>query len=144
MWPSGILAVAWSTWGNAAAVESSTRDSYGKLRLVTGDAANQCANYKGQPNDYSCHSDTCIGTGGRCGATLAEPKLDLGGGCNFTHATAASLTACARAAASACDAQPGCRSFALDPKWHGSVPAAKKTEVREVANLPAEVKQSYV
>jgi hypothetical protein len=90
-----------------------------------GPSTEPCASYGAPPKGYACHSDTCLGVDGKCGATLAEPKLDLSGGCNFTHATATSLAACALAASAACGAQPGCRSFALDPNWHGSAPAAK-------------------
>jgi hypothetical protein len=85
----------------------------------------KCSDYGAPLKGWVCHSDTCLGTGGHCGHSLAEPKLDLSGGCDFTSANMSSLRACTLAAAKACDAQAGCRSFALDPKWHGSVPAAK-------------------
>ena len=63
---------------------------------------------------------------GDCGASLAEPALDLSGGCSSTSGTAEALGACAAAAAAACDAQPGCGSFALDPSWSAaSKPKAK-------------------
>ena len=96
------------------------------IAAAGGGPTQQCASYgPAPPKGYACRSDSCLGVGGSCAATLAEPKLDLVGGCNFTHATDASLAACALAAAAACNAQPGCRSFALDPKWHGSAPATK-------------------
>ena len=71
---------------------------------------------------YGCRGGYCVTDSaagkGNCGVSLAEPELDLSGGCSFAlPRTATALRACAAAAAAACDAQPGCGSFALDPTW---------------------------
>ena len=85
-----------------------------------------CADFGQTPVGYTCHSGRCPGASGHCGATLAEPALDLSGGCSFaSSASVASMQACVTAAAVACGSQPGCGSFALDPDWHGSTPKAK-------------------
>ena len=80
-------------------------------------AKHPCGDYGAAPKGYSCHPAVCSGRSGNCGVSLAEPKLDLSGGCSFKSGTRAALAACAAAAAAACDAQPGCGSFALDPGW---------------------------
>ena len=88
-----------------------------------------CSDYGGDSSvpGYSCHGGTCVAgssaSQGNCGVSLAEPKLDLSHGCSFKGHTKAGLSACAAAAAAACDAHPGCGSFALDPRW--SAPGAR-------------------
>ena len=98
-------------------------------------ASHPCSDYGGAASlqGYACHSGVCVSDGaagrGNCGASLAEPALDLSGGCSFESGTAAALAACAAAAAAACDAQSGCGSFALDPSWSAAggkgAPSAK-------------------
>ena len=94
-----------------------------------------CADYGGDasPPGYGCRGGYCVtdraAGESNCGVSLAEPALDLSGGCSFKSGTTAALTACAAAAAAACDAQPGCGSFALDPLWTapdaGGMPSVK-------------------
>jgi hypothetical protein len=81
-----------------------------------------CAAYGTSPTGYACHSNSCPGKGSRCTTAIAEPELDPRGGCNFSTA----LPACVHAAARACEAQPGCSAFALDPAWPRSrIPTAQ-------------------
>lgn len=103
-------------------------------------ASHPCSEFGATPPaGYTCISGHCSGTDGKCSVTLAEPKLELGGGCSFAAgAPAASMAACAEAAAAACDALPDCGSFALDPNWHGSTPMAKlfADDVRTLVSNP--------
>ena len=88
--------------------------------------AHSCASFgAAPPTNYDCKAGYCIGSSTSCGATIAEPLLDLSGGCSFVEPTTASMAACAKAAAAACDASTACRSFALDPSWHATTPKAK-------------------
>jgi alpha-L-fucosidase 2 len=77
------------------------------------------------PPGYDCNTGACMGADGHCGTEIAEPLLDLSGGCSFAQPTEMSLAACAEAAAAACDAEQGCGSFALDPQWKSYTPKAK-------------------
>ena len=91
-------------------------------------ASHPCTDYggtAGQPG-FTCHDAVCVGSNGNCGTSLAEPKLDLSSGCSFKNITdKVALEACAAAAAAACDQQPRCVSFALDPRWDSREPTAK-------------------
>jgi hypothetical protein len=60
---------------------------------------------------YDCLPDACLGAGGNCGITLAEPVLACG--------SPPTWQACATAAAAACAATPGCAAFAMSNEWLG-------------------------
>jgi hypothetical protein len=60
---------------------------------------------------YACHASACLGAGGNCGVTLAEPALQCG--------SPPTWPACASAAAAACQSTPGCQGFALSTQWQG-------------------------
>jgi hypothetical protein len=71
-----------------------------------GPAADPCAS---SPPGWKCTPGACMGTGGDCGPTLAEPTLP----CNQTW------TDCVPAAAAACRATPGCVAYSLSDDWLG-------------------------
>ena len=73
-----------------------------------GSAPNPC-NATAVPG-YACHPGTCMGAGGSCGPTLAEPLL----ACDPK-----SWAGCITAAAAACAATPGCAAFSLSDAWIG-------------------------
>ena len=77
-----------------------------------GPAGNAC---NATPSGWTCHAAACMGSGGDCGTSLAEPTL----------ACADTFASCVPAAAAACDALPTCGSFALSPVWDGGVGHAK-------------------
>jgi hypothetical protein len=61
------------------------------------------------PSGWKCTPNTCMGAGGNCGKTIAEPVLP----CNSTWA------ACLPAAAAACRATPDCVAFSMSDAWQG-------------------------
>lgn len=63
------------------------------------------------PPGYTCNPNVCMGSGGDCGITLAEPTLQ----CNAS----AWDGGCIAAAAAACKSTPGCASFAMSNEWEG-------------------------
>ena len=67
------------------------------------------------PSGWACHAGTCMGSGGNCGLSLAEPSLT----CDDTYAS------CVPAAAAACAATPGCASFSISPVWETGLRKAK-------------------
>jgi hypothetical protein len=67
------------------------------------------------PAGWMCSVGTCMGAGGNCGTSLAEPTLR----CDDTYAT------CVPAAAAACAATPGCAAFSLSPVWESGLTTAK-------------------
>ena len=86
-------------------------------------ATNQCSDYGGDGivcaagQCYECHDRHCSTDGPgptapNCGDDIAEPKLSTPCGDD-----AASLHACAVAAAAACNDNTECHSFSLDPAW---------------------------
>jgi hypothetical protein len=67
------------------------------------------------PAGWRCSAGTCMGAGGDCGTSLAEPAL----ACDDTYAE------CVPAAAAACAATAGCASFSLSPIWETGLRKAK-------------------
>eukprot|EP00040_Diaphanoeca_grandis_P022248 m.119183 g.119183 ORF g.119183 m.119183 type:complete len:551 (+) comp28720_c1_seq7:201-1853(+) len=70
------------------------------------------------PQGFTCHTGTCGGSGigPDCGPTLSEPKLQHICGKDYNSSEGkAALASCAHDAAVACNAEPKCVSFSLDP-----------------------------
>ena len=114
--PDGTL-VLWHIGGGGAPANATPPKGYCALN-GTSPCGEQSFDHCGPPVDpcaftpkgFSCHANSCMGAGGDCGTDLAEPTLP----CN-----ASSWADCVPAAAAACAATPGCKSFAMSAAWQG-------------------------